>query len=210
MPVETAGQSRLRAAGRIKSRLIETLRDDLADMAKRGALPPVWLTPRDIGRQLDQTGYWLSHNEPLAAFLSAEQCVTMVAAALNDLTANDARTWWRNEARYRPHQIDWCVRARETADRLRASRPNEARTAIYGGIEEDSVIFANENFANNPTVRRQVAVLRDNLRSVAISELGFSTSTDGGAWVMLVYPPSESLFESVLFSMWKQTVSDPQ
>jgi hypothetical protein len=210
MAVETAVPSRLRTAGRIKSRLIETLRDDLAEMANAGAFPSLWMTPRDIGRQLDQTGYWLCHNEPLAAFLSAEQCVTMVAAALGDLTANDARTWWRNEARFRPHQVDWCARARETADRLRTSRPGEARTAVYGGIQEESVIFANEDFINRPAVRRQVAVLRDNLRAVTISELGFATSTDGGAWVMLVYPPSESLFESVLFSMWKETVSDPK
>ncbi len=208
MPVESAAQVRLRAAGRIKSRLVEALRDDLAAMAGAGAFAPTWLTAREIGRQLDQTGYWLSHNEPLAPFLSAEQCLTMVTAALNDLTANDARNWWRHEARYHPHQIDWSVRARETADRLRASRPGEARTAIYGGSEGESVIFANEDFANGPVVRRQVALLRDNLRAAAISELGFAISTDGGAWVMLVYTTSERLLQSVLFSLWKSTSAD--
>lgn len=203
MPIQTAAQSRLRAAGRIKSRLVDALRDDLAEMAKAGAFAPVWLTPREIGQQLDQTGYWLSHHEPLAPFLSAPQCVTMVTVALNNLTANDARTWWRNDARYRPHRIDWCVRARETADRLRASRPEEARTAIYGGAEDESVIFANEEFANGPTVRREIALLRDNLRAAAICELGFAISTDGGAWVMLVYTASEKLLQSVLFSLWQ-------
>jgi hypothetical protein len=210
MLVETEVQSRLRAAGRIKSRLIESLRDDLADMAKAGAFPQTWLTPREIGGQLNQTGYWLSHNEPLAPFLSAEQCVTIVTAALSDLTANDARAWWRNESRYRPLHVDWSARARETADRLRVSRPGEARTAIYGGPDEESVIFANEDFANDPGARRRVAVLRDNLRAAATSELGFAMSTDGGAWVMLVYPSNEHLFEKVLFSMWTTTASDAQ
>jgi len=204
MSVETAAQSRLRAAGRIKSRLIERLRDDLADMAKANAFSNEWMTPREIGRQLDQTGYWFCHSEPLAPFLSSEQCVTMITAALNDLTANDARTWWRNESQYRPHQIDWCARARATADRLRTSRPGEARTAIYGGPDEESVIFANEDFGNDPSVRRQIAVLRDNLRAAAISELGFAMSSDGGAWVMLVYPTSERLLQSVLFSLWQK------
>lgn len=208
MPIETAAQSRLRAAGRIKSRLVEALRDDLAEMARAGAFARTWLTVADIARQLDQTGYWLSQLEPLAPFFSAAQRVTMVAAAINDLTANDARNWWRNETRYHPHQVDWCTRARETADRLRASRPGEARTAIYGGPQEESVIFANEDFANVSTVRRQVALLRDNLRAAAICELGFAISTDGGAWVMLVYTTSERLLESVLFSLWKTTSAD--
>jgi len=205
MPTETTSQSRLRVAGRIKSRLVETLRDDLAEMAGSGVFAPSWMTPREIARRLDQTGYWLTHLEPLAAFLSAEQCVTMIAASLNDLTANDARAWWRNESRYRPQQTDWAVRARETADRLRAARPDETRTALYRSPEEESVIFANEEFEGTPEVRRQVALLRDALRAAAIHELGFATSTDGGAWVMLVYPKSENLLQAVLFSLWQKT-----
>jgi hypothetical protein len=204
MPVETTAQSRFRVAGRIKSRLVDTLRDDLPEMAKTGAFAPNWMTPREVWRQLDQSGYWLSHAEPLAAFLSAEQCVTMIAASLNDLTANDARSWWRSDSHYRPHQVDWNARAGETADRLRTARPNETRTAIYRGPEEESVIFANENFPQDPEVRRQVAILRDALRAAAIHELGFATSSDNGAWVMLVYPMSEQVLEAVLFTLWQK------
>jgi hypothetical protein len=205
MPVETTAQSRLRVAGRIKSRLVDTLRDDLAEMAKTGVFTPDWLMPREIALKLDETGYWLSHVEPLAAFLSAEQCITMITASLNDLTSNDAQSWWRDDARYRPHPTDWTARARETAGRLRASRPDETRTAIYRGREEESVIFANENFTADPEVRRQVALLRDALRAAAIHELGFAASPDSGAWVMLVYPTSEQVLESVLFALWKKT-----
>jgi hypothetical protein len=205
MSLQPAAQSRLRVAGRIKSRLVDSLRDDLAEMAKSGAFAANWMTPREIARQLDQNGYWLSHAEPLAAFLSVEQCVTMIAVALNDLTANDARSWWRNEARYRPHQMDWNSRARETADRLRTSRPDETRTAIFRGPEEESVIFANENFAEDADIHRQVALLRDALRAAGIRELDFATSTDNGAWVMLVYPASEQVLESVLFTLWQKS-----
>jgi hypothetical protein len=174
-------------------------------MAGSGVFAQSWMTPREIARRLDQRGYWLTHLEPLAAFLSAEQCVAMIAASLNDLTANDARAWWRSESRYRPQQTDWAVRARETADRLRAGRPDETRTALFRGPEEESVIFANEHFESTPEVRRQVALLRDALRAAAIHELGFATSTDGGAWVMLVYPKSEKLLQAVLFSLWQKT-----
>jgi hypothetical protein len=203
MPVETAAQSRLRVVRRIKSGLLDALRSDLANMAKSGAIADAWLGPRDIAAQLDQTGYWLSHDDPLAPFLSAEQCVALVAAALNDLAQEDARIWWRHGERYRAHHIDWCISARQTADRLRKSRPGEERTAIYCGIDEASVIFANEDFANGPIVRRQVALLRDALRAAAIPELGFAISTDGGAWVMLVWTTKEQLLQSVLTTLWE-------
>ena len=211
MVAETAVQSRLRAAGRIKSRLIEALRDDLADMARASALSQTWMTPREIGQQLDLTGYRLSTRSRLAPFLSPEQCVTMIAVALNDLTANDVREhWWRNENAIPPasNRLEPAPARRLTGSAL-PGRMNW-RTAIYGGPEEESVIFANEDYTSSPSVRRRVAVLRDNLRAVAISELGFAISSDGGAWVMLVYPPNEGLFENVLFSMWKATASDAQ
>jgi hypothetical protein len=204
MAVETTAKSRLRVAERIKSRLVDTLRDDLAEMAQAGAFTSSWMTAREIARQLDKNGYWLSRAEPLAAFLSAEQCITMIGAALNDLTANDARSWWRSDLRYRPHQIEWNARARETADRLREAHPEETRTALYRGPEEESAIFANEDFAGNAEVRRQVALLRDALRAAGIHELGFATSTDSRAWVMLVYPASDQLLQSVLFTLWQK------
>jgi hypothetical protein len=147
------------------------------------------------------------HRDPLAPFLSTEQCIALIASALNDLAHEDARIWWRHEDRYRPHNVDWTLSARQTADRLRKSRPAEERTAIYRGVDEASVIFANEDFANGPSVRRQVALLRETLSAANIPELGFAISTDGGAWVMLVWTTKEEAFQSVITTLWKSGVA---
>lgn len=204
MPIETPERSRKRIVAQLKTQWVEELRDHLAEMARTGVFPAEWLLACDVARQLEQTGYWLSLEEPLAAFLSTDDCAALVESALFSVSATDARTWWRNGERYRPNTTDWADLARKTADRLRAARPDEERTAIYDGPDQASIIFANEDFAARADVRRHLFILRDALRAAGIPELAFATSSDSGAWVMLVWTPSEQLLQNVLFTLWKQ------
>ena len=202
MPADTSSSSRQRNVTEVKGRIKHRLTADLVRLARNGLFPPQWLTALEIATRLEQSGYWSAHPEPLAAYLPARDCAALVNSALSELAQLEPRAWWRVGERFRAHNTDWNASAADTALRLRLARRTEERTAIFRGPEEASVIFANEDYNNDPAVRRQLVALRDSLRVTGIPELAFATSPDGAAWVMLVWTNSEQLLQSVLLSTW--------
>ncbi len=204
--VETETERRKRVVGRIRQDLLESLADDLAAMAEGGELPEEWLYPRELNRILDDGGYWLSHADPMAPFLAPQACESLLQRALTALASRGSRSWWHEGDRFRANSVDWQTRAHETANRLRCECPGGARTALYGGLDDASVIFGSDRCDADTAARGQITALRRYLRAAGILELAFATSDDGETWVMLVWTKEEALLGKVLFSAWQAGV----
>lgn len=204
--VETETERRKRVVGRIRQELLESLADDLTALAEAGEFPEEWLGPRDLNRILDESGYWLNHSDPMAAFLAPQACASLLKHALTVLASRGSRSWWHEGDCFRANTVDWQARARETANRLRRECAGAARTALYGGLDDASVIFGSDRCDADPIARGQITALRRYLRAAGIVELAFATSDDGETWVMLVWSKEESILEKVLFSAWQAGV----
>ncbi len=204
--METETQRRKRVVGRIRRDLLERLSDDLTLLAEAGKFPETWLGPRELNRILDDTGYWLNHDDPMAPFLAPHACVSLLENALSQLASNGSSAWWRDGERFRANAGNWAEQARETANRLRRECPDAERTALYGGPDEPSVIFGSDRCTTDPVARRQINVLRQHLRAAGVPELAFASSDDDQTWVMLVWSNDASLLHSALFAAWQQAV----
>jgi len=200
---ETDEQRRRRVVGRIRNELRVHLANDLVELARVGKLPDQWMTAADVNQLLEDGGYWAGHVHPLARFLSRSACEEVVAKALDVLACTHAETWGRAGSQFKPYNRDWNRYAADKANLLRRDYPRADRTAFHTGSDGASVLFAHDDYANDPRARKGVALLRQYLRDAGIPELGFGTSDDGRTWVMVVWSQDEQTLQRALFQAWQ-------
>lgn len=205
MILETEEQRRRRVSAVIRDRVQAEVIDDLVQMGRSGELTDQWLTPAELNAWLDQKGYWVSHNDLMARFLSLETCEQILTAALDVLVNTQPDAWIGTGDRYKPAFHDWNAYAAEKANLLARQMPDADRTVIHDGPGGQSLLFAHDNYATDPQAREQVTLLRQRLFEAGIPELGFGVSHDGRTWVMVVSSPDPAALDAALLAAWQTT-----
>jgi hypothetical protein len=72
--------------------------------------------------------------------------------------------------------------------RRRLTDINRAALLVRSTLTSNAVaaVFGNDGYETNSTARREVELLRRQLRQADVEEIGFGVSTDGRAWTLLV------------------------
>jgi hypothetical protein len=200
---ETEAQRRRRVSSRIRNELIPHIADALVEAARQRKIPNDWLTADFYNDLLEDLGCWDSHPDPMAAFLSPEGRAQVVEKALDQLTVSHADLWACAGDKYKPAGRDWNDYAAKKASLIRQQFPLAERTAYHVGADGASVLFAHDDFVNDPRAIKEVALLRQHLADKNIPELGFGLSEDGKTWVMIVYSDDAQSLERALFKAWE-------
>jgi hypothetical protein len=200
---ESEEQRRRRVVSRIRNELRVHVANDLVELARVGKFPDEWMRAEDVNRLLDDSGYWAGHAHVMASFLTPGACEDVVGKALDMLSCTHPDTWVRAGDQFKPATRDWNAYAAQKADLLRREYPTADRTALHTGSDGASVLFAQDDYVNDPRARDEVTLLRKFLRDSGIPELGFGTSTDGRAWVMVVWSTDEAALSHALFEAWQ-------
>jgi hypothetical protein len=201
---ESEEQRRRRVGSRIRNEMLADVAADLIEMARGGKLPDEWMTVDQVNARLDRAGYWAGHRHVMASFLSAGACEDLVERALESLIGSHPDVWARVGEQYKPAGRDWNVYASRKANILRRDYPDAARTALHTGSDGASVLFAHDDYENDPRAREEVSLLRGYLREAAIPEFGFGVSDDGRTWVMVVWSQDEEALRKALFDAWER------
>jgi len=205
--IETEEQRRRRVVSRIRNELRVHLASDLVELARVGKLPEQWMAPAQLNALLDDSGYWAAHPHALATFFSTATCEDIVQKALEVLVCTHPDVWVESGGQFRPATRDWNAYAAEKANLIRRDFPGTERTAIYTGSDGASVLFAHDNYADDPRSRQEVMLLRQSLRDGGIPELGFGVSNDGCTWVMVVWSTDEAALSKALLAAWEAAFS---
>lgn len=200
---ESEEQRRRRVVSRIRNELRVHVANDLVELARVGKFPDQWMSAEEINRLLDDSGYWAGHAHVMAAFLTPGACEDVVGKALDMLACTHPDTWVRAGEQFKPATRDWNAYAAQKADLLRREYPAADRTALHTGSDGVSVLFAQDDFERDPRAKEEVSLLRQFLRDNGIPELGFGASTDGHAWVMVVWSTDEAALSKALFDAWQ-------
>src|SRR5260370_40243488 len=76
------------------------------------------------------------------------------------------------------------------ANYVRKKLPDVHRAAILVRCTVDSsliaAVFGNDSYTANPVTRREVELLRHQLKDASLEELAFGLSVDGHSWTLLV------------------------
>lgn len=200
---ESEEQRRRRVVSRIRNELRVHVANDLVELARVGKFPDEWMTAEDVNRLLDDSGYWAAHPHVMASFLTPGACEDVVGRALDMLSCTHPDTWVRAGEQFKPATRDWSAYASQKADLLRREYPAADRTALHTGSDGVSVLFAQDDFERDPRAREEVSLLRKFLRESGTPELGFGTSADGRAWVMVVWSTDEAVLSKALFDAWQ-------
>jgi len=207
MILESEEQRRRRVSAVIRDRVQAEVVDDLVQMGRSGELTDQWVTPAELNAWLDQKGYWVSHADLMARFLSLETCEQILTAALEVLVNTQPDAWIGTGDRYKPAFRDWNAYASEKANLLARQMPAADRTVIHDGPGGQSLLFAHDNYATDPLAREQVTLLRQRLFEAGIAELGFGVSDDGRTWVMVVSSPDPAALDAALLATWQTTAA---
>lgn len=207
MILESEEQRRLRVSAVIRDRVQAQVVDDLVQMGRSGELTDQWLTAAELNAWLDQKGYWVSHTDLMARFLSLETCEHILAAALEALVNTQPDAWIGTGDRYKPAFRDWNAYAAEKANVLARQIPAADRTVIHDGPGGQSLLFAHDNYATDPRACQEVSLLRRRLFEAGIPELGFGVSDDGQTWVMIVSSPEPAALDAALLAAWQTTAA---
>lgn len=200
---ETEAQRRRRVASRIRNGLLNHVAQTLVELAREGVIPDQWMTAGRINQILDARGYWSSHPDVMAAFLSPQACEETIEKALIALTTTYTDLWVAVGRHFKPAGRDWNTYAAHKANRLRLEYPTEERTAYFIGSDGASILFAHDNYESDPRARREVSLLRKYLHENGIPELGFGLSTDRRTWVMVVWSQDDKALAKALFDAWQ-------
>jgi hypothetical protein len=200
---ETEEQRRRRVSSRIRNELLEQVGHDLVELARARKLPNEWMTAERVNELLEDSGYWAAHPHVMASFLSPCACEEVVGKALHHLTTTHPELWVGVGSQYKPAGRDWNAYAVQKADRIRREFPDAERTAYHTGADGACVIFAHDDFQNDPRAREEVSLLRKYLHDNAVPELGFGLSADGLTWVMVVWSQDEAALKTALFDAWQ-------
>ena len=200
---ETEEQRRRRVVSRIRNELRVHVARDLVELARVGKLPDRWMSSGQINRLLEDGGYWAAHPHVLASFLTAGTCEDIVEKAVEMLACTHPDTWVRAGEQYKPVTRDWNAYAIEKANLIRRDFPKAERTALHTGSDGASVLFAHDDYLNDPRARQEITLLRHYLRDGGIPELGFGISHDGRTWVMVVWSQDEVALNRALFDAWR-------
>jgi hypothetical protein len=205
---ESEDQRRRRVVSRIRNELRVHVARDLAELARVGKLPDQWMTAVRINRLLDDSGYWAAHPHVFAPFLTMPTCEDIVERALEMLCCTHPDAWVRAGGQFRPATRDWNAYAVQKANLLRRDFPTAERTALHTGSDGASVLFAHDDYLTDPRARQEISLLRAYLRESGIPELGFGTSDDGKAWVMVVWSTDDAALSKALFNAWQTAFAD--
>jgi hypothetical protein len=65
---------------------------------------------------------------------------------------------------------------------------NRAALLVRSTLTSNGIaaVFGNDGYQTNPAARREVELLRQQLRQAEIEEIGFGVSSDGRTWVLLI------------------------
>lgn len=200
---ESEEQRRRRVAGRIRNELLGHVITDLVELARVRKLPDQWMTAEALNRLLEESGYWAAHPHVMGSFLSPGACEAVIAKALELLITTHPDVWARAGRQYKPAGRDWNAYAVAKANLIRRDYPGAERTALHTGSDGASVLFAHDDYQNDSRARREVTLLRDDLRAAGIPELGFGVSDDGRTWVMVVWSQDEAALGKALFNAWQ-------
>jgi hypothetical protein len=207
---ETEEQRRRRVAGRIRNELLGHLLTDLVELARVRKLPDQWMSASALNQLLDESGYWAAHRHVMASFLSSGACESVVARALELLVNTHPDVWARAGREYKPAGRDWNAYAAAKANLIRRDYPAAGRTALHTGSDGASVLFAHDNYQSDSRARREVTLLRQDLRAAGIPELGFGVSDDGRTWVMVVWSQDEAALGKALFNAWEAAFGEDE
>jgi hypothetical protein len=207
---ESEEQRRRRVASRIRNELLAHVAEDLVELARNRKLPDEWMSPGQVNRLLETMGYWSGHSHVMASFLSPGACEDLVAKALDLIAASHCDLWARAGQQFKPSGRDWITYAVQKANRIRRDFPAAERTAYHTGADGASVIFAHDDFTNDPRSREEVALLRKFLKDNGIPELGFGLSDEGRTWVMVVWSQDEAGLKKALFEAWQTAFSESE
>jgi hypothetical protein len=177
--------------------------DHLVELARNRKLPDEWMTADRVNALLDDAGYWATHPDVMASFLSISACEEVVAKALDQLTVSHPDVWVRVGQQYKPAGKDWNVYAAQKANRIGREFPAAERTAYHTGSDGASVLFAHDEYEKDPRSQQEVTLLRKYLADNSIPELGFGLSNDGKTWVMVVWSQDEAALKKALFDAWQ-------
>jgi hypothetical protein len=204
---ETEEQRRRRVSSRIRNDLLGPVAEHLIELARNRKLPDEWMTAERVSALLDRNGYWVTHPDVMASFLSASACEEVVAKALDQLAVSHSDVWVRVGRQYKPAGRDWNAYAAQKANRIGREFPAAERTAYHTGSDGASVLFAHDEYQKDPRSREEVSLLRKYLKDSTIPELGFGLSTDGKTWVMVVWSQDEAALKKALFDAWQTAFS---
>ena|SRR5579864_3341964 len=84
-----------------------------------------------------------------------------------------------------PLAAKWHREAENAARFVRQNLHNTHRGAMWW-TEMLVVLFGNDGYEQTDWVKREVAILRQQLQSLGIAELAFSLSDDGNSWQILI------------------------
>ncbi|HSZ56685.1 MAG TPA: hypothetical protein VK797_13540 [Tepidisphaeraceae bacterium] len=203
MILESEEQRRRRVSAVIRNWVQAQVIDDLIKMARSGELADQWTTVAELNAWLDQRGYWVSHTDLMARFLSLETCEQILAEALETLVSANPDAWIGTGGRYKPAFRDWNAYAADKANLLGRQIPTADRTVLHAGPSGESLLFAHDNYSTDPRAREQVNLLRACLFESGIAELGFGVSDDGRTWVMIVSSQDQAVLNDALLAAWQ-------